>query len=888
VGEGAEVLHGRAYEAGAALPYQPIVEALRARLGKESNPQRWLSLTWWGELSRLLPEIADALPGLPRPLALGEGEARARLYEAVARLGAALAAEAPLVAFFDDAQWADEGTLALVRYLIQRFSQPSAHLAGLFVLAVRSDDLAANPALAEWLGALGHVAPLRRLRLGALALDDVRRLVQALGIEPAREAVEESAIEAFCQRLFAETGGHPFFVLQMLRALTESRVLWQDPAGAWHINLGPAGQGTLGLPQGVRDLVQARLARLGPNGLAACQAGAVLGEGFEFGALCQVAELDEAAGLAAVDELLGRSLWREAAGPPGRPERLSFTHDKLRETAYAGLNAARRRSLHRRALQVLEQGAAPPAELAHHALAAAARPAAFRYSLAAGDAASRVFAGRDALSHYAQAQALLAGGPPETEGPAEPLEASPAERQQLLLQTGAAYELVNDWGGANDQYELLLILARRHDWPAAEGLALNRLALVAAKSRFDIPAAAERLKAAQQAAARSSDLGVRAETQMNLAQMGLYRWDFQMMRSHGEQALALARELGQPELAARALNMLGYAGVVSGEWETIEALARESWELFVAAGNQAAAADSLGLLGASQTQSGRAGEGLTACRAAYAIGLELENEWVQANTAYHLANTLLEVGKLSEALEIGQRGVAAARVAGHPPLLVFNLAVCGSIYRAVLALESAKALHAEANAIAQALQQPYLVEWAASELCADCAFGANWPAAAEQAERALAVRAVDPTLKSYAGLTRWCQAAALARSGPEGQQRAAEDLHRLDQQTQGAPYQRYRPAYLRATAELHLLSMSEAEVERGLGSLEQAAKLAVAMQLPVEVWQIERRLSEAYRAAGKTALAQQALEQAAQIGRRLAESLADETLRESFQAAARD
>ena len=46
----------------------------------------------------------------------------------------------------------------------------------------------------------------------------------------------------------------------------------------------------------------------------------------------------------------------------------SFTHEKIRQVAYTEMGHARRRLLHRRAFEVLEEGGAPAAQLARHAL----------------------------------------------------------------------------------------------------------------------------------------------------------------------------------------------------------------------------------------------------------------------------------------------------------------------------------------------------------------------------------------------------------------------------------------------------------------------------------------------------------------------------------------
>jgi hypothetical protein len=63
--------------------------------------------------------------------------------------------------------------------------------------------------------------------------------------------------------------------------------------------------------------------------------------------------------------------------------------------------------LHRRAFAVLEEGSAPAAQLARHALAGGLAQQAFGYCVAAGDQAMEVFAAWDAIVHYERARNLL-------------------------------------------------------------------------------------------------------------------------------------------------------------------------------------------------------------------------------------------------------------------------------------------------------------------------------------------------------------------------------------------------------------------------------------------------------------------------------------------------
>ena len=90
----ADLLQGRAYEMGGRLPYQPIVDALRLRLKQENAPDDLLADVWLAELSQLLPELRDRYPDLPPPFSGDADFVRARIFEAVARLGEAWAEKA--------------------------------------------------------------------------------------------------------------------------------------------------------------------------------------------------------------------------------------------------------------------------------------------------------------------------------------------------------------------------------------------------------------------------------------------------------------------------------------------------------------------------------------------------------------------------------------------------------------------------------------------------------------------------------------------------------------------------------------------------------------------------------------------------------------------------
>ncbi|HEU0318165.1 MAG TPA: ATP-binding protein, partial [Solirubrobacteraceae bacterium] len=112
---GHTVLAGRAAEFEAELPFGVVCDAMDDWLfGLDGDRLETLA----GGLAR---ELAVVFPAF-EPLAASHGpelrEERYRAYRAVRALLAAVAADAPLVVILDDVQWADPGSVELMRHLL--------------------------------------------------------------------------------------------------------------------------------------------------------------------------------------------------------------------------------------------------------------------------------------------------------------------------------------------------------------------------------------------------------------------------------------------------------------------------------------------------------------------------------------------------------------------------------------------------------------------------------------------------------------------------------------------------------------------------------------------------------------------------------------------------
>jgi DNA-binding SARP family transcriptional activator len=410
--QGAELLLGSAFESGSLLPFQPLVEALRLRLADDSSLTNLVDEIWLSPLSQLLPELRQNHPNLsPAPVESPYSNAdisQAQLYEPLVQCMLALTKRAPLVLFIDDLQWADSATLDLLQYAVRRWQDNAARI--LFLASLRSEALhpmtqpkpeGSPQGLSQWLEGVARELTPVHIELEPLGKSETVQMMQSILSPPDAD---------FAQWLYAETHGHPFYLIETLKDLLERNVLhpkrrlegkWTFSVDADH-NLGQA----VRVPSTVHAVIRSRLNRLSPNAFSLLASGAVLEHRITFERMCAVCNLSEDLALPALDELISGRLLLETA-QPALVSAYTFTNDMLRDVVYTEAGDARRRLFHRRALEVLEKGGESTAVLAHHAISAGLGQAAFHYSLAAGREALHLAAISEAIVHFEHALRLV-------------------------------------------------------------------------------------------------------------------------------------------------------------------------------------------------------------------------------------------------------------------------------------------------------------------------------------------------------------------------------------------------------------------------------------------------------------------------------------------------
>jgi tetratricopeptide (TPR) repeat protein len=402
------------------------------------------------------------------------------------------------------------------------------------------------------------------------------------------------------ERLYRETEGLPFFLVEYLAMLTQSNADQKSLSENWS------------LPGEARSLLQSRLALVSETGGQLLGTAAVIGRSFDFETLREASGRGEEETVVALEALVAQGLVREVRGGNGAGALIyDFGHEKLRALVYEGTNLARRRLLHRRVAEALVVRARAQREIgplasqiAQHYRSAGQDAEAAEYFNLAGEHARALFANAEALAHFRLALAL---GHPQ----AAALHEAIGDLQTLSGDYGAAlttFETAAALSGPGDlgrlEHKLGDIHHRRGEWDHAEshfraalaawgeaGFAGERARLYAdwsltAHHRGQTDQALKLALRAMRLAEEVSDSPALAQTHNILGVLAGSQGDLAQARHHLERSLALAETLGDPSARAAALNNLALTCRAAGETEQAIQLAETALALCVSQGDR--------------------------------------------------------------------------------------------------------------------------------------------------------------------------------------------------------------------------------------------------------------------------------------------------------------
>jgi DNA-binding CsgD family transcriptional regulator/tetratricopeptide (TPR) repeat protein len=403
---------GRGSESEGAPAFWPWIQIVREQLLRSDPTNRKRLERSAAPLYRMMPQLRrpdQRMRTAPAPAgesADDSGEARFRLFDAVSSFVRVAAGERGLLVVLDDAHWADAPTLLLLRHLVRALGRDPV----LFVVSFREEGVAPDGPVAAALADLAGGPEARWIRLQGLNRAELAQQLTAI--------VGPLAGEALADRVHDATGGNPFFAAELARMLrSEGRL-------ASHVAFGS--DQPLGLPPGVREVLQRRLDRLSVQSRRSLELASLVGTSFaaEFLARASGAEPERILGL--LDEAVGAHLLAQV---PQRPGWFCFPHALVRETLIEDLGAVDRLRHHRRIAQTLEreweetpvEGTNVMSRLASHWQQAGDGPRAIRYARIAALEANKQLGYEEAARLYRLALGQAATGGLDAAGRCEVL-----------------------------------------------------------------------------------------------------------------------------------------------------------------------------------------------------------------------------------------------------------------------------------------------------------------------------------------------------------------------------------------------------------------------------------------------------------------------------------
>lgn len=555
---GVLVLWGHCYDLTTTPPYGPWLEIARRYTAGEHEP--------------------------PFPAFLHDEEAlaaigtRERLFTQVSEFFTARSAIQPVMLVIDDLQWADDGSLGLLRFLAR---EVSAHRL-LIVATYRSEEVVPGHPLSTLLPLLLREARADRIEIRRLDEESHRSLISA------RYRLTDADLTRLSTYLCDHAEGNALYATELLRTLEDEGTLAKQSDG-WR--LGDLSRAMV--PPLLREVIDRRIDRLSDETKRLLPIAAVIGQEVSIELWQGVSGVTDDALLDAVDEAVAARVL--TALDDG--SRICFSHTLIRQSLYESLLSPRRRIWHRKVAELLEQGTRPDPDAVAHHYEQAGDARAITWLTRAAEQARQRYAWRTAGERLESALRMV-----------ESLsEANPRQQSEILVALGEVQSLdgsdrgasgAGDVPAARETFQHAARLARE----AGSAELLARAAL--GYSGIGVAGMGGALEAALLAEAREalpdgdSSLRVRVLGRLVEARWWLaIRWAINLPESWqawveelqqlAEDAVAMARRIGEPSGLIAALSSQVIVATGPTASERYLAVSREQIALAERLGTQA-------------------------------------------------------------------------------------------------------------------------------------------------------------------------------------------------------------------------------------------------------------------------------------------------------------
>jgi len=336
-----------------------------------------------------------------RRMHLDAAQLRQQIFLAVKELILAEANRRPMVLILEDLHWADEASLDLFEYLVDRIQNVPI----LFLVISRTiQEEKLKVIISQVEERIGD--RFTSIELQNLSIDECEQLLSAL------LAVSELPPHLRNQ-LLHKSAGIPFFLEELIRMLIDDQVIRREESG-WRY-LSEQGSYELGVPENINALILARFDRLNEEQRRVLRCASVIGKEFNLPTIAEAIELKDKTALhTTIDILVQKGFIIKKPG--GSDTECLFRHVLTCDAVYDTLLHRDKRELHLKVGEAIEklngdQFGAQVELLASHFIRSDRLDKALYYLTLAGQKAAQDYANQQASSHYEEALKLLSSVP---------------------------------------------------------------------------------------------------------------------------------------------------------------------------------------------------------------------------------------------------------------------------------------------------------------------------------------------------------------------------------------------------------------------------------------------------------------------------------------------
>ncbi|MCH7662861.1 MAG: AAA family ATPase, partial [Chloroflexi bacterium] len=624
-----------------------------------------------------------------------EGEAIKRdLFESFLVLIESACSQSPLLWVCDDLHWADPASIELLLHLFQI----SERYPILILCALRPYRQAPGWQVKSY-AETNYPHRYTEIELEPLSNEDSDKLIKSL------LSISDLPAELLAS-ILSKTEGNPFFLEEVIRELIDSEVVEKDETGMrWTTETNIK---DIAIPDNVQSLLVARIDRLAKDARQTLQLASVIGRSFYYRVLKTIAEKvdildDHLNTLQRVDLIL------EASRVP-ELEYL-FRHDLTREAAYKSILRRSRRKYHKQVGEALEMLFPTKLEEEAHKLAfhfdqAKENPKAMNYYILAGDVAKRLFANKEALTHYDRARKLL-----------KSVEAPSDQMIHLFISRGRVLELTSAYDEALANYDQMGKSAQARGDQEMELQSLNAQATlrVTINPAFDPQKGQILCDTALALAKKLENRQAEAKVYWNLSLLNNYTEHPGEAVKYGETALDIAREQKMKELTAFVLHDLSTPYITTGKLDRAKSVLEDSSQLWTELGNSPMLADNRVRFGMVYLYLGELDRSIPYWEEALEISLSTDNLFEQTIVNQFFGYAYFELGEWGKAIQYSQLAITQSEQVGNAFILITVKAALALAYGLLGDVDRGISFAKQAKEIS-ALQYPPLLSLPISAL----------------------------------------------------------------------------------------------------------------------------------------------------------------------------